>query len=226
MNTTSFLSRAKTARFFKPLRMAPFVSLSLFLSLGLFLPPLALAGHGFASAFGNMEWIPEPGRTPDSVLYRLDAVQEQSQLLLARTSSDKIQLCLTFAREKLAEIEAMVRAENTVATTTAATQYLHYIDHAKAVIDKTPDETDTLADALATALLEHQYILSVLYPELPVSTRANVLQTIAAAQERYQEIAKRLSAKKKGALFFKEEEVRWSVDMAKREDEGKQTGKE
>jgi hypothetical protein len=46
-----------------------------------------------------------------------------------------------------------------------------------------------------------------------------LLKTIAVGQERYQEIAKLLPAKKRGAFFFKEEEVRWSVEMAKRADE-------
>src|SRR5688500_5046162 len=52
--------------------------LSLFLSLSAFLssPSFTFAGHGFASAFGNIEWLPAPGRTPDGVLYRLDAIRE------------------------------------------------------------------------------------------------------------------------------------------------------
>jgi hypothetical protein len=59
----------------------------------------------------------------------------------------------------------------------------------------------------------------VIYPELPVNTRAVVLQAATAARDHYQEIAKLLSSKKKGALFFKEEEVRWSMDMATRGEE-------
>src|SRR5262245_56449498 len=61
-----------------------FFFLSLLVSLGL--SSAAFAGHGFASAFGTMEWLPEPGRTPDSAWYRLDAVREESQLLLSRTA--------------------------------------------------------------------------------------------------------------------------------------------
>ena len=195
--------------------------LFLYLSLFVFfyLPFSAFAGHGFASAFGNIEWLPAPGRTPDSALYRLDAVQEESQLLLTRTPTDKVRLYLTFTREKLAEVEAMIKAENAVAAATAAERYTEYLDRAKGLVSSDTNETEALAETLATALLEHQYILSVIYTELPVSTRAVALQTITAAHERYQEVAKRLSPKKKGALFFKEEEVRWSVDMATRVDE-------
>ena len=199
-----------------------FFSLSLSVSLFLCLPfpSLARAGHGFASAFGNIEWLPDPGRSPDSVLYRLDAIREESQLLLARTTTDKVRLCLTFAREKLAETEAMARVENPIAAATAAERYQSYLERTKQLVSNEVADKESLAEQFATALLEHQYILSVIYPELPVSTRAGVLQAITTAHEQYQEVAKLLPPKKKGALFFKEEEVRWSVDMATRADGG------
>ena len=194
-------------------------TLAFCLSLTLGLPSATLAGHGFASAFGNVEWLPPPGRAPDSTLYRLDAVREESQLLLARTATDKMRLYLTFTREKLAEVEAMVKAENSAAAATAAERYTAYLDRAEEGVKNDTGETEVLAEMLATALLEHQYILSVIYAELPVSTRSVVRQTITTAHERYQAVAKLLSPKKKGAFFFKEEEVRWSVDMATRADE-------
>lgn len=191
------------------------------ISLLLLAPARALAGHGFMSAFGNIEWLPEPGRTPDSPWYRLDAWQEEGELLLARDPEAKARLCLTFAREKLAELEAMVKAENASAAEIAAGRYREYVDRAQRVLsDGTETMTkEALAEAMANALLEHQYILSVIYEELPASTRAVVPRVITTAQERYQDITKLLPPKKKGALFFKEEEVRWSVQMALRADE-------
>ena len=187
----------------------------------LLVPGVAFAGHGFMSAFGNIEWLPEPGRTPDSPWYRLDAWQEEGKLLLVRDPEAKVRLCLTFAREKLAELEAMVRAENAPAAETAADRYREYIDRARHLISEGTEATtkESLTEVTANALLEHQYILSVIYEDLPASTRAVVLRVIATAQERYQDITKLLPPKKKGALFFKEEEVRWSVQMATRADE-------
>src|SRR5215813_2841477 len=181
----------------------------------------ALAGHGFMSAFGNIEWLPEPGRTPDSSWYKLDAWQEEGKLLLTRDPEAKVHLCLTFAREKLAELEAMIKAENTPAAEIAAGRYREYVDRAQRLINEQTGtmSKETLAEVMANALLEHQYILSVIYEELPASTRAVVPRVIATAQERYQNITKLLPPKKKGALFFKEEEVRWSVQMALRADE-------
>jgi len=187
----------------------------------LLVPEASLAGHGFMSAFGNIEWLPEPGRTPDSPWYRLDAWQEEGKLLLARDPEAKTRLCLSFAREKLAELEAMVKAENAPAAEIAAGRYRDYVDRAQRIISEGTEPTtkETLTEVMASALLEHQYILSVIYEELPAAARAVVPRVIAVAQECYQDISKLLSAKKKGALFFKEEEVRWSVQMAMRADE-------
>src|SRR5215218_2707943 len=94
-------------------------------------PPPVLAGHGFASSFTNIEWLPEPGRTPDSALYRLDTTQEEGKLFLAQTDEAKIRLCLTFAREKLAELEAMIKAEKAEAAKIAAERYRLYVDRAQ-----------------------------------------------------------------------------------------------
>jgi hypothetical protein len=192
------------------------------LSLIFWLSSSAFAGHGFSSAFTNIEWLPEPGRTPDSVLYRLDAAQEEGKLLLAQTDGEKVRLCLTFAREKLAELEAMAKAEKTEAAKTAAERYRLYVDRAQRLTAENTSDKESLADTMANALLEHQYILSVIYEELPAGTRAVTTEVIAAAQEKYQIVAKLLSPKKKGALFFKEEEVRWSVQMATRAEESRQ----
>jgi hypothetical protein len=207
-------------------RFSPFqfcvslLSLCLAFCSGLSSP--ALAGHGFASSFTNIEWLPEPGRTPDSALYRLDAAQEEGKLLFAQTDEAKIRLCLTFAREKLAELEAMVKAEKAGAAEVAAERYRLYVDRAQQLTTERTSEKESFADSMANALLEHQYMLAVIYEELPIRTRAVVLQVITAAQEKYQVVTKLLSPKKKGALFFKEEEVRWSVQMATRTEESSQ----
>lgn len=187
----------------------------------LLVPEATFAGHGFMSAFGNIEWLPEPGRTPDSSWYSLEAWQEEGKLLLARDPEAKTRLCLSFARKKLAELEAMVKAENAAAAEIAAGRYQAYVDRAQRIINEStePATKEALAEIMATALLEHQYILSVIYEELPAGTRAVVPRVIATAQARYQDITKLLPPKKKGALFFKEEEVRWSVQMATRADE-------
>ncbi len=187
----------------------------------LFILERAVAGHGFVTAFGNIEWLPEPGRTPDSVFYKLDALREEGKLLLAQDPEAKLQLYLTFTREKLAELEAMVKANNNEAAQTAAEWRQTYSKRIQVLLDEQtdPNKKEALAETTANALLEQQYILSVDYPDLPAPSRQLVLQTATDIGKQYQDIIKLLPAKKKGALFFKEEEVRWSLQMAERADE-------
>lgn len=181
----------------------------------------AFAGHGFVTAFGNIEWLPEPGRTPDSALYKLDALREEGKLLLAREPEAQLQLYITFAREKLAELEAMVKANKKEAAQIAAERRQTYSKRIHVLLDEQtdPSKKEALAETTANALLEQQYILSVDYPDLPALSRQLVLQTATDIGKQYQDVVKLLPAKKKGALFFKEEEVRWSLQMAERADE-------
>src|SRR5262249_12248210 len=146
------------------------------------------------------------------------------KLFLAQTDEAKVRLCLTFAREKLAELEAMVKAEKAEAAKIAAERYHLYVDRAQQLTVESTKDKEVLADLMANALLEQQYILSVIYEDLPASTRSIVPEVITAAQERYQAVTKLLPPKKKGALFFKEEEVRWSVQMATRVEENSSQG--
>ena len=189
----------------------------------------AFAGHGFMSAFGNVEWLPEPGRTPDSAWYQLDTWYEEGQLWLAATPQETLQLALAFAGEKLAEAETMLSVQNAAAAQIATDQYWYYIDRAEQAIAALPGEQEEmgqgnveLVERLATNLLEHQYILTIIYtelPELPPESRSVLREVFTTAQKRYAAIADRLPRKTRGALFFKEEEVRWSIEMAIRTDE-------
>lgn len=195
----------------------------------------AFAGHGFMSAFGNVEWLPEPGRTPDSAWYQLDTWYEEGQLWLAATPQEELQLALAFAGEKLAEAEAMLTTQNTAAAQIATDQYWYYIGRAEqAIATRTGEQEEKgqggveLLERLATDLLEHQYILTIIYtdltdltkqPELPSESRNVLRKVFTTAQKRYATIADRLPRKTRGALFFKEEEVRWSIEMAIRTDE-------
>ena len=73
-----------------------------------------------------------------------------------------------------------------------------------------------LLENLARHLLEHQYMLSVDYPDLPVAPRALVASLIDEIALRYRELRAMMPRSQAEALFFKEEEVRWSWEMGKR----------
>lgn len=184
----------------------------------------AFAGHGMMTAFGNVEWLPEPGRTPDQAGYVLDAWYEGGRLWLAATSSQVVERALGFAREKLAETEAMIMAENVAAARVAVEHYWRYVARAEqAALSASPSRTESDADELvevvAVALLEQQYILTVLYPDLPATSRSVIRDLLHQAQRRYEAVADRLPRTVRGPLVFKENEVRWSIEMAFRTDE-------
>ena len=156
--------------------------------------------------------------------YQLDSWSEAGQLWLATTARQVVDLSLGFAREKLAEAEAMLTVQDIAAARIALEQYWYYIDWAEQalpqVVDVQNEEAIALVEALTTDLLEHQYILTIIHADLSVESRSILREVFTTAQQRYPRIADRLPRKKRGALFFKEEEVRWSVEMALREDEG------
>ena len=196
----------------------------------LFISSPAVAGHGFVTTFGDIEWLPEPGRTPDTVGYQLDSWSEVGQLWLATTARQVVDLSLGFAREKLAEAEAMLTIQDIAAARVALEQYWYYIDWAEQALPQAADgqdeETSALVETLTIHLLEHQYILTIIHTDLSVESRGILREVFTTAQSRYPRIADRLPRKKRGALFFKEEEVRWSVEMAIRadEEEGEEMG--
>lgn len=189
----------------------------------LFISSPAGAGHGFVTTFGDIEWLPEPGRTPDTMGYQFDSWSEVGQLWLATTARQVVDLSLGFAREKLAEAEAMLTVQDIAAARVALEHYWYYIDRAEQALPQAADgqdeETIALIETLTTHLLEHQYILTIIHTDLSVESRGILREVFTTAQSRYPRIADRLPRKKRGALFFKEEEVRWSVEMVIRADE-------
>jgi Domain of unknown function (DUF5667) len=185
----------------------------------------AAAGHGMVTSFATIEWLPEPGRTPDEFFYFLDTWGEERELAAANGRRETLDVSLRIARKKLAELEAMVRVRNARAARVAADRYRALVERALAELRdggsphaEPGDETKALAHSLCQALLEHQYILSVDYETLPRESRRLLAGTVAAADAAYQEAAPRLSQKDRDPFLFKQNEVRWSVRTGMRDD--------
>lgn len=190
------------------------------LCLGLGLPLLASAGHGLMNAFGDIEWLPSPGRTPDQWSYPLDAWQEQMQITLAPAGAERVTRCLRIAREKIAEAEAMVKREQVAATAVASRAYGDALARTVASIAQAAaGERPRLREQLAKALLEHQYIVSVDYLDLPRASRTALAAIVDDASRHYAAVRALLPSAVVAAAFFREEEVRWSWEMAQRADQ-------
>lgn len=178
------------------------------------------AGHGFMNSFADIEWLPDPGCTPDSVCYFLDTGVEHVLLLLARWRGSALPFALTTAREKLAETSAMIKAHNEHAANRASGRYLALIGAAQDAVLRTAQATRGAARArFMNATLEHVYILSVDYVDMPLAIRHDVLQPVFdAAMANYGEARAALIEAEHKALFFKEEEIRWSLEMTTQAD--------
>lgn len=185
----------------------------------------AAAGHGMAMSFAAIDWLPEPGRTPDEIFYFLDTWREERELKAASSRRETLDVSLRIARLKLAELEAMVQARSARAAGVAAERYgallgrvLATLHDARSPHSEWGEETKDLARSLCQALLEHQYILSVDYETLPRENRGLLVGIVAEADAVYREAAPHLLQKDRDPFLFKENEVRWSVRAGMRDD--------
>ena len=171
-------------------------------------PVIAAAGHGLSASFASIEWLPEPGRTPDGPLYYWDAWAEERYLKAATQPRKKLDLALSIAREKLAELEAMIAEEDEEAATVALEHYRVVMGSARDAFHRAPKE---LAPLLCQGLLEHQYILSVDYETMPPAERDLMIAAVEFADALYRQAESELPSGDREAFTFKQNEVRWSV---------------
>ena len=178
-----------------------------------------LAGHGLMNSFGGIDWLPDPGATPNQFVYRIDLMDEGVALRLARSRDEELALYLGFAREKLAEASAMIKGGDATSATVAIDVYRDYIERAAATIGDDPaDAAPDCQHRFITALLEHIYIMSLEYLDMPLEIRAAVSPVFTSTMDHYDAQSAKLSKREKDALFFKEEEVRWSLEMIRQAD--------
>ena len=104
-------------------------------------------------------------------------------------------------------LKSFFKIEDKAAAETAVERYRAYLTQTQQLVGSAEKDKESLAEKMATALLEHQYIFSVIYEELPAEPRVVVPTVIEVAQQHYKDVVQFLSRKKKGALFFKEEDV-------------------
>ncbi len=177
------------------------------------------AGHGLMTTFNDVEPLPDAGLTPLQFSYRLDLLDEQTRLLLTPASADRYPLAIAFAREKLAEIEALVVQDHGSAAAPAVEAYRAYLDSAAAAVLESPaEQRDARAEHFANALLEQRYLMSTNYLDLPSDSRPVIGGVIEVAVTHYENLTAVLRKAFKKAQFFKEEEVRWAWETAQQAD--------
>ncbi len=193
------------------------------LTLCLLATTTAHGGHGLMNSFADIEWLPDPGVTPDQIGYRLDRLAENAALQFAQSPDEEISRCLEFALEKLAETSAMIKTQNPLAASIAMRHYGGYIARVAAIIERAEPPITAHRHRFINALLEHLYIMSVDYLDMPLGIRTSLSPLFANTLQHFEAQSARLSKGEKAALFFKEEEIRWSLEMTHQADEQKIT---
>lgn len=182
------------------------------------LPVCTFAGHGFSDAFADIEWLPPPGVTPADVWYPGEKAYECARLYLAGSHQAEVTRLLAYARERLAETVALVRSGRAEPAAVAAERYRGHVKAIRQTAETAPDDTaGELRQALAEALLEHQYMLSVEYPELPADGRQVLADIVSASMRDYAAIRASLPQDSRDMLYFKQEEAQWSWEVARKD---------
>ena len=176
------------------------------------------AGHGFMNSFGDVEWFPDPGITPNEWTYRLDRADEQLALMRA-SGENKFSLPLEYAEEKLSEASAMIKAKDPAAARIALDYYDDYITRANVALESSSGaEQAALRSRFIDAVLEHIYLITVDYVDMPLKDRTMLSKFFETGILRYEAARDKLPKAARDALFFKEEEVRWSIEMTRQAD--------
>lgn len=183
---------------------------------GALLATSCLAGHGLINSFGGIEWLPDATATPADWRYRFERWGEEAQLALAADDAARVQQLGALARERIAECEALVRLDRGDLVPVAVAAYEQHLAAMRAALETTVPVSQQPAALLsfATLLLEHRYIVSTDYLDLPRASRPVLARLMEVAATHYAAIRPRLSRRVRDGLFFKEEEVRWSWEQA------------
>lgn len=146
------------------------------------LPSLCGAVVGADTGAPALPSFGSPGYLPDHPGYAIDRMRERFDLALAGDGEPTLALSIRFAREKLAETEAMVRAGDAGHAWLAGGLYRDYLERAAAAIDDLPASGQaTLRVQLANEVLDHIELLAVHYRFMPVDVRVFALKPLVNA---------------------------------------------
>jgi hypothetical protein len=174
----------------------------------------ARAGHGPLNSFNDIEWLSTPSTTPADWYYPALLASEDLAIRLTTDREARATRCFAGLRARLAEALAMVKQGDAQASRPALDGYGARL---ACLEDLARDARgDEFRVQLVQALLEQRYIISVEYPDLPADARAPLATWMDDTDARYVALRATLPKSTAESFFFKEEEVRWSWEMARR----------
>ena len=172
------------------------------------------AGHGFFNSFEGINWLSEPGLTPDQFVYILDDTSEKFQL---SSSNDPVvvqKYYMNFAEEKLAESIWLLKRGNKNYHSEIERKYTSYLTdlHSSFTAHQSAEGTN-YQQYCAERLLQHMYILSIEVLAVEPSMKEYFLSLNKIASSFYDAIIDGLNQDFIDSHFFKKEELKWSWEI-------------
>lgn len=175
----------------------------------------AHGGHGFYNSFATIEWLNNPGGTPENLFYSAEVFAEDFSLSRAKNLQARHKLSLKYAEEKLAESVSLFTRDKLSAADQSTLLYFKYLDDSqKTALQLMKIENHELIQNLAERLLQHQYILSVEAIQLSDKSYIAAVQLNKAIKIRYEATIANTSRDFQDSHFFKKEEVKWSWEAS------------
>ena len=188
--------------------------------LGLLPGSLAALERVSDGPFAGTLRLPAGGYAPDHLGYPADRIEERLLLVAAADGEDTVMRCLTFAGEKLGEAVRMVRAEEAGFAWVAVGLYRDYLERGSEALGAVDvARVAAVRQMMAKAVLEHVWLLSEIYPSLPLEVRAFALQSaVNTALLHFDALRQALTREQRTALKERVAAVRGAVDMMQRAD--------
>ncbi len=132
----------------------------------------------------------EPGLTPDHPFYFLDTLGEQLSLFFTFNSEAKAEKALSYAEEKVAELEVVSKVEEVQEKILerANKRYQRYLEVAQGKAEKVKEKgvnVDELSQKMAEAMLNHQERLTKVYERVPEQAKGAIDNALQKSQHGY-----------------------------------------
>jgi hypothetical protein len=131
----------------------------------------------FAAEGTEAETLPDPGTTPDSPFYFMDKWGKQIAMAFTFGAENKAQRALTYADERMAEIEAMMAQNKFKEATAAGNEYQYCIQTATKSMEQAKSEGLNVGERMALMAEKHLEVANRLSENASQEAQAVMTQT-------------------------------------------------
>jgi len=180
---------------------------------------ISIVFPAFVIGQGSVD-LPKPGLTPDSPFYFFDTAFEKVNLFFTFNPERKAQKALSYANERLAEVEVVANKSKSKAVAIAMANYQEKVSLAKTESKKIKDK-EKIEDLLSTIVdntSKHQEILAELYNKVPEEAKEAIEKAIEISIKSQEEALKEIQALKKTV-----EELQKDIELLKQQGQSDQS---